>query len=243
MPSKKVIRISGYEISILIDGKLSESLTVEDPLSWIEEFQQEYKVPEIEGLPKFNGGLVGYFGYDTIRYIEPRLKNCPNSDELELPDILLMVSDELVVHDNLSGKLYIIVHVDEKGFDEAQVRLDWLTNQLDSHIVHPAKSKSVKVSEDDFVSGFNQNEFEAAVLKAKEYITDGDAMQIVLSQRLSIPFSARPLDLYRALRGLNPSPYMFYLDLGDFHVAGSSPEILTRLEDGEVTVKIGRAHV
>ena len=237
LPCQKVIRISGYEISILQGGKVEERLSVEDPLNWIEEFQKEYKVPEVEGLPKFNGGLVGYFGYDTVRYIEPRLKNCPNKDELGLPDILLMVSDELVVHDNLSGKLYIIVHADKTGFDEAQVRLDWLTNQLDSHITHPSKSTSVKVSEEDFISGFSQEGFEEAVLKAKEYIKDGDAMQIVLSQRLSIPFSARPLDLYRALRGLNPSPYMFYLDLGDFHVAGSSPEILTRLEDGEVTVR------
>lgn len=237
LPSQKVIRISGYEITILQNGKISETLTVDDPLSWIEEFQKEYKVPEIDGLPKFNGGLVGYFGYETIRYIEPRLKDGSNPDELELPDILLMVSDELVVHDNLRGKLYIIVHADAEGYDSAQVRLDWLCNQLDSHICHPAKSKSVKVNENDFVSGFSQDGFEEAVLKAKEYIKEGDAMQIVLSQRLSIPFSARPLDLYRALRSLNPSPYMFYLDLGDFHVAGSSPEILTRLEEDEVTVR------
>ena len=237
LPCQKVIRISDYEISVIQNGKVEETFTVEDPLAWIEEFQAKYKVPEVDGLPKFNGGLVGYFGYDTIRYIEPKLKNCPNPDELGLPDILLMVSDELVVHDNLSGKLYIIVHADKDGYDGAQVRLDWLTNQLDSHIVHPAKSKSVSIEEDDFVSGFSQQGFEDAVLKAKEYIKDGDAMQIVLSQRLSIPFSARPLDLYRALRSLNPSPYMFYLDLGDFHIAGSSPEILTRLEDGEVTVR------
>ena len=237
LPCTRIVRVSGNDITIIQDGKIEKTLTVDDPLDWIEKFQLEYKVPEIEGLPKFNGGLVGYFGYDTIRYIEPRLKTCPNPDQLELPDILLMVSDELVVHDNLSGKLYIIVHADENGFEEAQVRLDWLTNQLDSHIVHPAKSKSVDVNEEDFISGFSQQGFEDAVLKAKEYIKDGDAMQIVLSQRLSIPFSARPIDLYRALRGLNPSPYMFYLDLGDFHVAGSSPEILTRLEDGDVTVR------
>ena len=219
LPCTRIVRVSGNDITIIQDGKIEKTLTVDDPLDWIEKFQLEYKVPEIEGLPKFNGGLVGYFGYDTIRYIEPRLKTCPNPDQLELPDILLMVSDELVVHDNLSGKLYIIVHADENGFEEAQVRLDWLTNQLDSHIVHPAKSKSVDVNEEDFISGFSQQGFEDAVLKAKEYIRDGDAMQIVLSQRLSIPFSARPIDLYRALRGLNPSPYMFYLDLGDFHVA------------------------
>ena len=237
LPCRKVIRISGYDVSILQNGKIVETITVDDPLAWIESFQAEYKVPEVKGLPKFNGGLVGYFGYDTIRYIEPKLKNCPNEDPLELPDILLMVSDELVVHDNLSGKLFIIVHADENGFDEGQTRLDWLTNQLDSHIAHPSKSKSVTVNETDFVSGFSEQGFKDAVLKAKEYIKEGDAMQIVLSQRLSIPFSARPLDLYRALRSLNPSPYMFYLDLGDFHIAGSSPEILTRLEDGEVTVR------
>ena len=237
LPSKKVLRISGHEVSIINDGKLDETLKVDDPLEWIENFQKQYQVPEIKGLPKFNGGLVGYFGYDTIRYIEPRLANCPNEDQLGLPDILLMVSDELVVHDNLSGSLFIIVHAEEGGYEEAQVRLDWLSNQLDSQIVHPAKANSVKVNEDDFVSGFSQEGFEKAVLKAKEYIKDGDAMQIVLSQRLSIPFTARPIDLYRALRALNPSPYMFYLDLGDFHVAGSSPEILTRLEDGDVTVR------
>jgi anthranilate synthase component 1 len=237
LPCKKVIRVSGYEISVIQNGKVEQTLTVDDPLSWIEKFQAEYKVPEVNGLPKFNGGLVGYFGYDTIRYIETKLKDCPNPDELELPDILLMVSDELVVHDNLSGKLYIIVHADQDGYEQAQTRLDFLTNQLNNHIVHPTKSKSVKVNEADFVSGFSQDGFESAVLKAKEYIKEGDAMQVVLSQRLSIPFSARPLDLYRALRSLNPSPYMFYLDLGDFHVAGSSPEILTRLEDDEVTVR------
>ena len=237
LPCRKIIRVSGYDISILEDGKVVETLSVEDPLAWIEDFQASYKVPEIEGLPKFNGGLVGYFGYDTIRYIEPRLKNCPNEDQLGLPDILLMLSDELVVHDNLSGKLYIIVHAEADGFTAAETRLDDLTHLLDSQIAHPAKSKAVKVDEADFISGFSEDGYKDAVLKAKEYIKEGDAMQIVLSQRLSIPFSARPLDLYRSLRSLNPSPYMFYLDLGDFHVAGSSPEILTRLEDGEVTVR------
>ena len=237
LPCRKVIRISGYDISILDDGNVVETLSVEDPLAWIEDFQASYKVPEIAGLPKFNGGLVGYFGYDTIRYIEPRLENCPNEDQLGLPDILLMLSDELVVHDNLSGKLYIIVHAEAGGFSATEERLGELTALLDSHIARPAKSNAVKVDEADFISGFSEDGYKDAVLKAKEYIKEGDAMQIVLSQRLSIPFSARPLDLYRSLRSLNPSPYMFYLDLGDFHVAGSSPEILTRLEDGEVTVR------
>ena len=123
LPSRKIVRVSGNEITVVQDGKIEKNITTDDPLDWIEKFQQQYKVPEIEGLPKFNGGLVGYFGYDTIRYIEPRLKECPNPDQLELPDILLMVSDELVVHDNLGGKLYIIVHADENGFERVRTRI------------------------------------------------------------------------------------------------------------------------
>lgn len=240
LPCRKVVRIHGQHISVQQDGNETESLEVADPLAWIEALQAQYKVPEIEHLPRFNGGLVGYFGYDTIRYIEPRLANCPNPDTIGAPDILLMVSDELVVFDNLSGKLYVIVHVDADEKDalaKGQQRLDQLVSQLDTPVKHQASASSVKVSESDFVSGFTQEGFEQAVEKGKQYITDGDVMQVVLSQRLSIPFNARPLDLYRALRSLNPSPYMYYLDLGDFHIVGSSPEILTRLEDGEVTVR------
>jgi len=237
LPCKQVIRIHGNDITILIDGKVTETIQSEDPLSWIETLQQQFKVPEVTGLPRFNGGLVGYFGYDTIRYIEPKLANCPNPDPLGVPDILLMVSDEIVVFDNLSGKLYVIVHAEADGYVAAQTRLDQLINQLDEPIHLQAKAKAVKVDEADFISGFTQDGYENAVTKAREYIRDGDAMQIVLSQRMSIPFSAPSLDLYRALRSLNPSPYMFYLQLDDFQVVGSSPEILTRLEDGEVTVR------
>jgi len=234
------VRIDGQHISVQEKGVEVESLDADDPLAWIEELQSQYKVPEVDGLPRFNGGLVGYFGYDTIRYIEPRLASCPNPDTIGAPDILLMVSDELVVFDNLSGKLYVIVHVDteiDDGFNLGQSRLSQLVQQLEREVKHEVKTSSVKVSESDFISGFTQDGFEAAVKKSKQYITDGDVMQVVLSQRLSIPFGAKPLDLYRSLRSLNPSPYMYYLDLNDFHIVGSSPEILTRLEDGEVTVR------
>lgn len=237
LPCKIVFRITGHEVVTLVEGKVMQREQVEDPLSWIEKLQQQYKVPEVAGMPRFTGGLVGYFGYDTIRYIEPRLAKCPNPDPLDVPDILLMVSEEVVVFDNLSGKLYVIVHADKNSYESGQVRLDWLVSQLDCTVCHKAKTRSVKVDEADFVSGFTQQGFEAAVAKAKEYIVDGDVMQVVLSQRMSIPFSARSLDLYRALRSLNPSPYMFFMDLQDFQVVGSSPEILTRLEDGEVTVR------
>ena len=240
LPCSKVIRINDHAVTILQDGESAETLTVEDPLAWIEQLQQTYKVPEVEGLPRFTGGLVGYFGYDTIRYIEPKLAECPNPDPLGVPDILLMVSEEVVVFDNLGGKLYVIIHADtslENAFAKGQAQLDKLVQGLSQQVKHEIKACSVTVKEDDFVSGFTQEGFESAVEKAREYIIDGDVMQVVLSQRMSIPFSAKALDLYRALRSLNPSPYMFYLNLGDFHVVGSSPEILTRLEDNEVTVR------
>lgn len=240
LPCRKIVRVSGHEVTVIQEGDIPVHLTVDDPLTWIEQLQEEYKVPEIEGMPRFNGGLVGYFGYDTIRYIEPKLANCPNPDPLAVPDILLMVSDEVVVFDNLAGKLYVIVHADtamDQAYSIGQSRLDQLVEQLSHQVKHEMKSRALTVNEADFISGFTQEGFETAVAKAKEYIVDGDVMQVVLSQRLSVPFSAKPLDLYRALRSLNPSPYMFYMDLGDFHVVGSSPEILTRLEDGEVTVR------
>ena len=240
LPSRTIARISGHQVTVQQDGDIVEQQSVDDPLAWVQAFQERYRVPELGHLPRFTGGLVGYFGYDTVRYIEPRLGECPNPDPIGVPDILLMVSDEVVVFDNLSGKLYVIVHVDpsvQEAYDEAQKRLDRLVAMLHRATPLHANAASIKVGEEDFVSGFSQQGFEEAVGRAREYIVEGDVMQVVLSQRLSIPFKARPLDLYRALRSLNPSPYMYYMDLGGFHVVGSSPEILVRLEDDVVTVR------
>ncbi len=244
LPCRTVLKVTGNLIEVETDGEVMESLQSDDPLSWIENFQARYRVAEMVGLPRFNGGLVGYFGYDTIRYIEPKLANSsqrkPNPDELNTPDILLMVSDEVVVFDNLGGKLYLIVHVDAEqadAFESGQKRLDVLEARLREATPRAELRESREVNEADFVSGFTEDGFKQAVEAARQYIIDGDVMQVVLSQRLSVPFSAPPLDLYRALRNLNPSPYMFYLNLDDFHIAGSSPEILTRLEDDVVTVR------
>jgi anthranilate synthase component 1 len=244
LPCRSILRVSGNHIERQCDGVVVESLEVADPLAWIEDFQSGYKVAEVEGQPRFTGGLVGYFGYDTIRYIEPKLAHSAqkktNPDELDTPDILLMVSDEVVVFDNLGGKLYLIVHADPAqadAFAAAQRRLDALEAQLRLATPRPPLRPGTEVTEEDFVSGFTEDGFKQAVERAREYIVEGDVMQVVLSQRLSIPFSAPPLDLYRALRSLNPSPYMYYLNLHDFHIAGSSPEILTRLEDDVVTVR------
>jgi anthranilate synthase component 1 len=242
LPCRTVVRITGPEISVSCAGETVETVTVADPLEWIDRFQQRYRVPELPGLPRFTGGLVGYFGYDTVRYIEPRLSGSAGPDELGCPDILLMVSDELLVFDSLAGTLQVIVHADpgENGaWEHAQQRIDELVARLHDGIsvYHSEPLQARPVSEADFVSGFTRAGFEAAVDRIKDYIVNGDAMQVVLSQRMSIPFEAEPLGLYRALRRLNPSPYMFYLDLDDFHVVGSSPEILVHLEDGMVTVR------
>ena len=241
LPCRTVVRIYGERIQVHKDGELVEELQHPDPLQWIEEFQQRYRVPQLDDMPRFAGGLVGYFGYDTVRYIEPRLRDGVNEDTLQTPDVLLMVSDEVVVFDNLTGKLQLIVHMGTDRPDAwgaGQARLGQLMEAMCRPVAIPgALKESRQVVEDDFVSGFTREGYEAAVERIKEYIVEGDAMQVVLSQRLSVPFQAPPLDLYRALRGLNPSPYMFYLDLDDFHVVGSSPEILVRLEDGIVTVR------
>ena len=240
-PCRTRIKIYGHEVTLEQGYESSETFTVADPLAWIEEYQQQLNVAEVEGLPRFTGGLVGYFGYDTIRYIEPRLANDTKPDSIKTPDILLMLSEEVVVFDNLSGKLYLITHVDPSeanALENGQQRLSQLERQLRESVpTYKPAAKSNKVTEADFVSGFTEQGFKQAVEKAREYIIDGDVMQVVLSQRLSIPFNAPPLDLYRALRCLNPSPYMYYIDLDDHYVVGSSPEILVRLDGDEVTVR------
>ncbi|MGV6857405.1 MAG: anthranilate synthase component I [bacterium] len=238
LPCRTIVRVTGNTISVEEEWKVVESLEVDDPLQWIESFQAQFEVPGIEALPRFTGGLVGYFGYDTIRYIEPRLAGVEKPDPLGSPDILLMLSEELVVFDNLSGKLHLIVHVSPDEVAAGEQRLSELEHRLRSTVpMYSPAPRSLQVSESDFVSGFTEDGFKQSVEAAREYIVDGDIMQVVLSQRMSVPFQAPPLHLYRALRSLNPSPYMFYLDLGDFQIVGSSPEILVRLEDGEVTVR------
>jgi anthranilate synthase component 1 len=240
LPCRTRLRVHGHQVTVETDGEVLERHQVDDPLDYIARYQAGFKVPELPGQPRFTGGLVGYFGYDTVRYIEPRLEKHVNPDLLGTPDILLMVSEEVVVFDNLSDRLYLIVHADVSRGDTlagCRQRLAVLVERLQRGAPRHRAESSREVVEADFVSGFTEQGFKAAVERIKQYILDGDCMQVVLSQRLSIPFRARPLDLYRALRGLNPSPYMYYLDLGDFQVVGSSPEILVRLEDGVVTVR------
>jgi anthranilate synthase component 1 len=240
LPCSTIIKVYGHKIQIEKAGKLQEELVVEDPLAWIQTFQSGLNVPQLDELPRFAGGLVGYFGHDTVRYMEPRLGECPNSDKLGTPDILLMVSDELVVFDNLQGSLQLIVHADagNESYEHANERLHILLEKLSSAIRHePVTANMDAINESDFVFETSKEDFKSIVERARQYIIDGDIMQVVLSQRSSVKFKAPPLNLYRALRRINPSPYMYYLNFDQFKVVGSSPEILVRLEDNNVTVR------
>ena len=218
LPCRERIEVRGHQVRHIAHGEQLGISEVDDPLAWIEQFQARFKVPRLDEQPRFDGGLVGYFGYDTIRYIEPRLRGAhvaAKPDPIGVPDILLMVCDELVVFDNLSGRLTLWTHADPGGddaYERAVQRLEALEVQLRSATLNSVSPGSGRpaVEEGDFTSGFTEAGFKAAVEKIKEYVLAGDVMQCVPSQRMSIPYQAPPLDLYRALRSLNPSPYMFF---------------------------------
>ena len=242
LQTSTVLRVYGQRLEIICDGKPMVDRHTDDPMAEVERFRQLFSVPDLANLPRFTGGLVGYFGYDTVRYVEPRLAKSQPKDELGTPDILLMASDEVAVFDNLSGTLMLVVHADAKqadGLEQANARLDELQQKLDMAAPELPENGDAgeTLSEDVFKSSFGEQAFLKSVDKIKDYIMAGDAMQVVPSQRLSAPFTASPLNLYRSLRRLNPSPYMFFLNLDDFHIVGSSPEVLARLEDGQITVR------
>lgn len=237
LPAKTRIVAYGRNLQVLQDDVVIESAADVNPLDFVQSYQARFKTPPYKGLPRFTGGLAGYFGYETVRYIERRLADTSKPDALGVPDVLLMVSEELAVVDNLSGKLYFIVYADPAqpdAYDKARARLGYLIQLLRQSVAIPdAPAMPVSVA----TSEFGEAGFKDAVEQAKRYIFDGDIMQVVLSQRMSQPFSAPPLSLYRALRSLNPSPYMFYYDMNDHHVVGASPEILVRLEGETVTAR------
>ena len=241
LPSSTVIKVYKNEIQIYEDGQVVEEVTSQDPLKFLEEYQENINVKINDELPAFTGGLVGYLGYDCIRYIEPKLSSSNLPDPLGTPDALFMLSEEVAVFDNLNNKLHLIVlskSESEKDIAMAEERLRDLSDKL-NHPLIPENSEEITdpATEKDFISGFGEKEFKQSVEKIKEYIKAGDVMQVVCSQRMSVPFTSDPVELYRSIRHLNPSPYLYYLNLDEFHIVGSSPEILARLEDGEVTVR------
>ncbi|MES2499862.1 MAG: anthranilate synthase component I [Pseudomonadota bacterium] len=235
LPAKIRIEAHGFDVQVIENNAVVETYEKINPLDFVKSFQARFKTPPYAGLPRFTGGLAGYFGYETIRYIEKRLANTLKPDAIGTPDVLLMVSEEIAVVDNLSGKLYFIVYADTadtNAYQKARNRLTELIQMLRKTVDIPAATPSPKTLA---TSEFGEENFKAAVKKAQTYIVDGDIMQVVLSQRMSQEFTASPLSLYRALRSLNPSPYMFYYDMGDHHVVGASPEILVRLDNNVVT--------
>jgi anthranilate synthase component 1 len=241
LPARTLLRASGFgaeaKTEVVTDGLVVETAPG-NPLDFIAAYQARFKVALRPGLPRFCGGLAGYFGYDAVRYVEKKLENSCPPDTLGCPDILLLQCEELAVIDNLSGKLYLIVYADpaaSEAYGNAKKRLrelkDALKYSVSAPVVKPSQSHPPERS-------FAKADYLAAVERAKELIAAGDFMQVQVGQRISKRYTESPLSLYRALRSLNPSPYMYYYHFGDFHVVGASPEILVRQEKTEEGTKV-----
>lgn len=235
------IEVRGHTVRRFKDGYPAGATEVEDPLAWIEQFRARINVPQLDDM-RFDGGLVGYFGYDTIRYIEPRLRGVEKPDPLDIPDILLLIADEVVVFDNFTERLQAITYVDpnETGsLTHANERLASIEHRLHDTVLKQYHESGTEhlTQEEDFFSSFSEQDYKNAVIRIQDYISAGDLMQCVPSQRMSAPFKPCPLTLYRALRKVSPSPYMYYFNFGDHYVVGASPEILARVEDDTVTVR------
>ncbi|MDO9166717.1 MAG: anthranilate synthase component I [Rhodoferax sp.] len=245
LPARTLVRSMGFgadvRTEVVTDGVVVETSKA-NPLDFISDYQKRFKVALRPGLPRFCGGLAGYFGYDAVRYIEKKLASSCPPDTLGCPDILLLQCEELAVIDNLSGKLYLIVYADPsrpEAYANAKKRLRELKDQLKYSVSAPVvKPTQGYPAERDFAKA----DYIAAVERAKELIAGGDFMQVQVGQRIKKRYTESPLSLYRALRALNPSPYMYYYHFGDFHVVGASPEILVRQEqvtiDGQTEQKI-----
>jgi len=241
LPARSLLRASGFgadaRTEVVTDGQVVET-HAGNPLDFIADYQKRFKVALSPGLPRFCGGLAGYFGYDAVRYIEKKLENSCPPDSLGTPDILLLQCEEVAVIDNLSGKLYLIVYANPavaEAYSKAKKRVRQLKEQLRYSVSVPQiKAGESYPSERSFAKA----DYLKAVLEAKEMIAAGDFMQVQVGQRIQKRYTENPLSLYRALRSLNPSPYMYYYHFGDFQVVGASPEILVRQEQVEEGQKI-----
>ena len=229
LPARTLLRATGFKTEVVTDGAVVET-SEGNPLDFIAVYQQRFKVALRPGMPRFCGGLAGYFGYDAVRFIEPKLAKTQKTGGIDTPDILLLQCEELAVIDNLSGRLYLIVYAnpaEPEAYFRAKRRLGELGDKLKYSVTAPAVKR---VTAHSVERDFAKPDYIAAVLKAKEYIAAGDMMQVQIGQRLRKRYSESPLSLYRALRSLNPSPYMYFYDMGDFQIVGASPEILVRHE-------------
>ena len=229
LPAKTLLRASGFRTEVVTAGQVVETFDG-NPLDFIAQYQQRFKVALRPGLPRFCGGLAGYFGYDAVRYIEPKLANTWKSGGIDTPDILLLQTEELAVIDNLSGRLYLIVYADPsqpEAYFKGKKRLSELADKLRYSVTAPPVKRGPSYAVE---REFDKADYLKAVARSKEYIAAGDMMQVQIGQRLSKRYTESPLSLYRALRSLNPSPYMYFYDMGEFQIVGASPEILVRQE-------------
>ena len=229
LPARTWLRASGFATEVLTDGRVVERHEG-NPLDFVAAYQARFKPALRPGLPRFCGGLAGYFGYDAVRYIEPRLARTWKDGGIEVPDLLLLQTEEVAVIDNLSGRLYLIVWADPaqpEAWFKAKRRLAELVDKLRYSVSAPAVKRGPSYAVE---REFDKAGYLRAVVRAKEYIAAGDMMQVQIGQRLKKRYTESPLTLYRALRSLNPSPYMYFYDLGDFQIVGASPEILVRHE-------------
>ena len=234
----------GHQVTIeyLAKGE-TVSQEHEDPLKALEEVMQNYQPVDIEGLPQFHGGAVGYMSYDMVRFVEELPDD--TEDEMQLPDCFFMIAETILVFDHVNHQIKVVAnaHIDgdvDAAYADAVAKIEALVEKLtatsDTHLKGNRDDRSGRRSEivSDPQSNFTKAAYEDAVLRAKEYIAAGDIIQVVPSQRFSRPVSVDPFDVYRALRVVNPSPYMFYLKLDSFDIVGASPEMMVRVEDGIV---------
>jgi anthranilate synthase component 1 len=238
LPARERLEVKGSLATLTRDGKVIRQEEHDDPLPFIDAYLASFHAAPLRAGPRFAGGLAGYFGYETVRYVEPRLRRAAKPDPLGLPDVRLLLSEELAVVDNLSGKLHLIVYADPAQPDahsRALARLEELRAMLRKPAELPPHAHEPSLAAPR--SNIGEDAFYDAVAKSKRYITDGDMMQVQVSQRLTAPYPYSPVNLYRALRSINPSPYMFYFEFGDCQLVGASPEILVRREGDKVTLR------
>jgi anthranilate synthase component I len=238
LPARERLEAAGRQVRLFREDQCVDSRSDEDPLDYIDRYLASFRAAPLASSLRFSGGVAGYFGYDTVRHIESRLARSLKPDPLGLPEIRLLLSDELAVVDNLSGKLHLIVYAEParpRAYAEAMARLQALRARLRDTAQLPEHTAGRPIAAPR--SNIGEQAFYDAVAKCKRYITEGDIMQVQISQRLTQPFEHSPLNLYRALRSINPSPYMFYFDFGDSQLVGASPEILVRREADKVTLR------
>lgn len=238
--SPSLVFSSKGETITLREGKIARSFSAKDPIEELKKILSKYKVVKVKGLPRFSGGFVGYFGYDMVRFIEQLPDK--NKDDLKTPDSVFMLTDTILVFDHVDHKIKVVsnVHVGSdaaSSYDEAVAKIDSIVKSLRAPVREGFPALTHKTKPLMLKSNFTKQAFEEAVNKAKQYIKAGDIIQVVLSQRLEASIESHPFQIYRALRSINPSPYMYYLKLGDFYLVGSSPEIMVRCEDGKVEVR------